>query len=171
MSTIRYLTKRDLKRLAKGPGLCLVCGVSLPPGRRTRCSTECSEIADLLEGGSARRRHVLKRDSGVCANCGLDTAKVRRVVAWSLYGAAWKVGRLDYEFGIGRELAALGIRYEWLRWEADHIVPVCEGGGVWLGMTKAELLGNLRTLCGECHKLETASLAKRRALTNTGLTT
>ncbi|TXH49477.1 MAG: hypothetical protein E6Q97_22670 [Desulfurellales bacterium] len=41
-------------------------------------------------------------------------------------------------------------------WEADHIVPVCEGGGL------AEL-DNYRTLCVWCHKQETRNLAKRRA--------
>jgi 5-methylcytosine-specific restriction endonuclease McrA len=41
-------------------------------------------------------------------------------------------------------------------WEADHIIPVAEGGGC-CG------LENLRTLCGECHKGATAALRKRLA--------
>lgn len=41
-------------------------------------------------------------------------------------------------------------------WEADHIVPVVEGGG------ECDL-SNLRTLCLRCHRAETAKLAKRRA--------
>ena len=41
-------------------------------------------------------------------------------------------------------------------WEADHIIPVIEGGGE-CG------LENYRTLCLPCHKKETAALAKRRA--------
>jgi len=41
-------------------------------------------------------------------------------------------------------------------WEADHIVPVIEGGGQ-CG------LENYRTLCLSCHRKETAALAKRRA--------
>ena len=41
-------------------------------------------------------------------------------------------------------------------WQADHIVAVVEGGGECS-------LGNLRTLCTTCHKVETASLAARRA--------
>lgn len=41
-------------------------------------------------------------------------------------------------------------------WEADHIVPVIEGGG------ECDLT-NLRTLCLPCHRKETAALAKRRA--------
>lgn len=41
-------------------------------------------------------------------------------------------------------------------WDADHILPVVEGGG---GCG----LENYRTLCVPCHKVETAALAKRRA--------
>jgi hypothetical protein len=41
-------------------------------------------------------------------------------------------------------------------WEADHIIPVVEGGGE-CG------LENYRTLCLSCHRKETAALAKRRA--------
>jgi 5-methylcytosine-specific restriction endonuclease McrA len=41
-------------------------------------------------------------------------------------------------------------------WEADHTIPVIEGGG------ECGLEG-LRTLCSGCHKLETAALAARRA--------
>ena len=39
-------------------------------------------------------------------------------------------------------------------WQADHIVPVIEGGG------ECDL-GNFRTLCTACHKSETAALRKR----------
>lgn len=41
-------------------------------------------------------------------------------------------------------------------WDADHIVPVCEGG-------RTEL-SNIRTLCKPCHKAETRKLAARRAV-------
>lgn len=41
-------------------------------------------------------------------------------------------------------------------WEADHILPVVEGGG------ECDL-SNLRTLCLPCHRAETAKLAARRA--------
>ena len=41
-------------------------------------------------------------------------------------------------------------------WQADHIVPVVEGGG-------SCRLDNLRILCVWCHKEETRALAKRRA--------
>jgi len=38
-------------------------------------------------------------------------------------------------------------------WQADHIVPVCEGGG------ECDLT-NLRTLCTMCHEKETSGLAQ-----------
>lgn len=41
-------------------------------------------------------------------------------------------------------------------WDADHIVPVTEGGG-------DHGLDNYRTLCHPCHKIVTAELAARRA--------
>lgn len=41
-------------------------------------------------------------------------------------------------------------------WQADHVVPVVEGGG---GCG----LDGLRTLCTLCHLAETKALARRRA--------
>jgi 5-methylcytosine-specific restriction endonuclease McrA len=56
-------------------------------------------------------------------------------------------------------LQRLGLK-QYLRprslWEADHIMPVVEGGG---GCG----LDNIRTLCVPCHRRETAALAARRA--------
>ena len=40
-------------------------------------------------------------------------------------------------------------------WEADHVVPLVEGG--------PHTLANMRTLCVPCHKRATAELAARRA--------
>jgi 5-methylcytosine-specific restriction endonuclease McrA len=39
-------------------------------------------------------------------------------------------------------------------WDADHIVPVAEGGG------ECDL-GNVRTLCLHCHRVVTATLRER----------
>jgi 5-methylcytosine-specific restriction endonuclease McrA len=47
-------------------------------------------------------------------------------------------------------------------WDADHIVPVAEGGGECS-------LENYRTLCHPCHKIETAALAARLATKRKGL--
>ena len=40
-------------------------------------------------------------------------------------------------------------------WEADHIIPVAEGGG---GCT----LENFQTLCYDCHKRKTGEQARRK---------
>jgi 5-methylcytosine-specific restriction endonuclease McrA len=40
-------------------------------------------------------------------------------------------------------------------WDADHIVPVSEGGG------ECDL-SNMRTLCLKCHRAHTAELRERR---------
>ena len=86
------------------------------------------------------REQVFARDRGVCAACGLDTE------------ALWKDKRkLDYaarrqfekEWGGRRNL-----------WDADHVVPVAEGGG------ECDL-SNMRTLCLKCHREATAALRAR----------
>jgi 5-methylcytosine-specific restriction endonuclease McrA len=75
------------------------------------------------------RSQVWKRDQGVCALCGLDTKTLTK--AWRARGC----------------------------WEADHIVPVSEGGGL-CG------LDGYRTLCkgrgtNNCHGKVTGELRRR----------
>src|SRR4051794_35629222 len=85
----------------------------------------------LRSSASYLRECVLARDRGICAVCGIDTVALRR-----------RVLRLPF----GRrmiEMRALRItkgRKSW--WEADHIVPVVEGGD--------SNLENIRTLCVLC---------------------
>ena len=43
-------------------------------------------------------------------------------------------------------------------WDADHIVPVVEGGG------ECDL-SNMRTLCIRCHRQVTVELLRRKRLT------
>jgi 5-methylcytosine-specific restriction enzyme A len=56
-----------------------------------------------------------------------------------------------------RELIADGkaVRGRKTWWDADHIVPVVQGGDA--------ALDNIRTLCIACHRAETAALRKRMA--------
>lgn len=101
----------------------------------------------LRSSTSYLRECVFERDAGICALCRLDTHKLRR-----------KIMRLPFAQRM-RELRALqerGVihkkRKSW--WEADHILPVVEGGD--------SSLDNMRTLCIPCHRGETRQLAARR---------
>jgi 5-methylcytosine-specific restriction protein A len=86
------------------------------------------------------REQVFARDRGVCAMCGLDTEAMRK-----------DKRKLDYKARRQFEKDWSGRRY---LWDADHIVPVAEGGGE-CG------LGNMRTLCLKCHREVTAALRAR----------
>ena len=90
------------------------------------------------------REHVLKRDAGVCAVCGVDTVALRRDMRRLDYAARRKLLK---DWGL-KENSRKSL------WDADHIVPVAEGGG------QCDL-GNMRTLCLLCHRLATKALRER----------
>jgi 5-methylcytosine-specific restriction endonuclease McrA len=97
------------------------------------------------------REKVLERDRGVCAQCGVDC-----VAAWKhlkrLRGAAGLKARLEW----GLRLGSAGRKS---LWDADHIVPVVEGGG------ECDLK-NIRTLCLKCHRAVTTQLREKRLKAN-----
>jgi len=125
---------------------CCYCGKPRPKGRRRWCSQACVEDFLVRKGDAQLIRRLLeKRDAEICALCGFDAKLLARV----LYRISdWQARQLlKYRLGI------------WERqtfWDADHIVPVVEGGG---GCG----LENYRTLCLWCHREETARLRKRLA--------
>jgi hypothetical protein len=90
---------------------------------------------------------VFARDRGVCAACGLDTEALRKDKRKLDWRSRWEFER---EWGGRRNL-----------WDADHIVPVVEGGG------ECDL-SNMRTLCLRCHKAATSELQKRRSRKSPG---
>jgi len=100
------------------------------------------------------RRKVWERDKGVCAGCGCDTGLMERIARRLRHPLEDKDGFLLL-------LTAWGLKpYPWgwvvpNLWEADHVVPLVEGGG--------HGLENYRTLCVPCHRAETKALAGRRA--------
>jgi 5-methylcytosine-specific restriction enzyme A len=136
-------------RLPKGPNgraLCRNCGTEVPRGRRSFCGDPCVEAWVVKTNPTRMRRVVFRRDHGVCAVCGFDTTQLssefQRLKTWH--------EQRDW-------YAANGIpkgRREF--WDADHVVPVVEGGGE-CGIE------NIRTLCLPCHRAETAKLMARRA--------
>lgn len=137
----------DPKQLPKGENgrnLCRWCNLEVPKGRRTFCSEYCVHEWRLRSDPGYLRDRVFARDHGVCAECGIDTRAEAR--------------RLKRSRGGNRKalLAEWGIKSLWRRslWDADHIVPVAEGGG------ECDL-DNLRTLCLKCHRRATAELRER----------
>lgn len=189
---------------------CRCCGGPLPKGRRTFCggaqhqfgwpkgttrrSQENRVIITpgdgcvhewLLRSSAAYARDdVGARDQGVCALCGLDTLRLKRLIHALMHAhsrLSWPRGAIaNNRSGLvlvmrraqrllerhrypvkAWECESNTIAYgrvfgrsHW--WEADHIVPVVEGGGE-CG------LDGLRTLCVPCHRDVTAALNRRRA--------
>ena len=184
MSTRRAMpgaSYTNLKRDETGHALCRWCERPVPTGRRTFCSKGCVHEWSLRTDPGYARRQVHLRDRGVCGVCGVDTDCLKRIAdhLWSIgYTVDWRhhnnvrpsVERRREQFDI--MLAILGVwaghsmrvsawngnnRLYHHLWEADHIVPVVEGGG------ECGLEG-LRTLCLRCHRDATRALAKRRAM-------
>jgi 5-methylcytosine-specific restriction enzyme A len=87
------------------------------------------------------REEVFRRDKGVCALCGVDC-----------------VAEYNHARRHPRALAKWGLKPRRRKslWDADHIVPVVEGGG------ECDL-DNLRTLCLRCHRQVTSDLRERLA--------
>lgn len=152
------LSGRDARIIKRKRGACTWCGKKAPPPRRTWCSQEC--VDQYLRCNQASlRSEVWDRDSGVCSECGLDTVRLMRAVSRDLarVGIRWSLGGFVAK---SRVWGWLGLRPppkgRLEPWDADHIVPICEGGA-------PHDLSNLRTLCWWCHLGQTAELRRRLA--------
>ena len=147
----------------------------MPKGKRAVCGDACVHEWRLRSDVGYVRQEVFKRDKGVCAGCGLDTDKARRIWVHARYEHLedWVKDRLrhiEYLPDHMRSDVDAVIREEWgIRvlgnswWEANHIVPVIEGGGL-CG------LENYETLSQGCHRLHTAELRRRMADNRRGQT-
>ena len=122
---------------------CRWCKGPVKPPKRSFCSHACVHDWRLRTDPGYVRACVLRRDGGVCCVCGLHVERIRRII-----GHAQQFG-----FNVEMLFIQAGIP---TTWEADHIVPVAEGGGL-CG------LDNYRTLCRACHVAETARLRRRLA--------
>jgi 5-methylcytosine-specific restriction endonuclease McrA len=137
--------------------LCAFCGGSLSTASKvtgvesTYCSRECTYEGRLKRGGmyssSRIREQVFALEGGVCCLCGINAhALFTRIVGLepaerlnALCNSNWKLPIT------ARALERLLQNpKEGDFWQADHIIPVAEGGG---GCG----LENLRTLCVPCH--------------------
>lgn len=136
---------KELPKGTNGRNLCRWCQLEVPKGRLTFCSEFCVEQWRLRTDPSFLREKAFERDRGVCSECGTDTvsafvevrrkrglARLRMLQSWGLK----TLNRNSF-------------------WDADHVVPVVEGGG-------ACDLSNIRTLCLICHRTTTAELRARR---------
>ncbi len=140
----------DRASLAKGEhgrSLCRWCNLEVPKRRITFCSDWCVEEWRLRTDPAHLRERVFERDKGICAVCKVDCE------------AAWRNLKRQRGAARVRILLAWGLKRGSRKslWDADHIVPVVEGGG------ECDL-ANLRTLCLKCHRAATAELRKRRAI-------
>ena len=142
-----YARGQELPKGAAGRNLCRWCELEVPKGRITFCSDFCVEEWRLRTDAGFLREKTLARDKGICAACGVDTlaayidlkrsrgaAKVRLLQRWGLKSLNRKT-----------------------LWDADHVVPVAEGGG-------ACDLSNIRALCLICHREATRQLRERLLL-------
>ena len=151
MANKRYLGKQvDAKLLPKdenGNTCCRFCGKSVLPPRRTMCSPECAHEIAIRNNSRYMRDQVYKRDKGICALCNIDTKKVAKE-ALKLPDYQRKIFLEGYNIGEKRKIWC--VKNGGGLWDADHIIPVKEGGGQ-CG------LENIRTLCIACHKIITKS--------------
>lgn len=134
---------------------CRWCGESVKPPRRTMCSPECVHELMIRRSGKYLRDCTYKRDKGICCLCGKDTKKIAKTLWMYLNN-----NQLDEYHLLLKEENIKPKRKLWKKkhggglWDADHIIPVKEGGGQ-CG------LENIRTLCIKCHKIETKKLAQK----------
>jgi len=149
VSTRRKSPSAKKTTLVRGPNnrfLCRRCSIEVPIGRRTFCSDDCVHEWKLRTNPSYVRKQLKKRDKGICALCNLDTLALAKRLR-----ALKKIDKLAWK----EKLSKLKIpAYRNSYFDADHIVPVIQGGGE-CG------LENYRTLCLWCHKQETAKLRSK----------
>lgn len=132
-----WVSASTLPRGPNGFPLCRWCGKECPSKQRTFCSGKRATFdratgAIKEPGTGCVHEHCLRSQPGYA----------RRLVWARDQGKCAGCGAVCEDAGDA--------------WQADHILPVVEGGG---GCG----LENLRTLCTACHKDETAALARRRA--------
>ena len=112
------------------------------PPRRTFCGDACVHEWKIRSSPWYVRREVKKRDKGICKLCGFNVVKAHREWTRSKPPASDRAARKAW-------------RAARPKWEADHIVPVADGGGE-CG------LENYRLLCRPCHVQVTLTWRARR---------
>lgn len=156
----------------EGRAQCRRCLAPLTRPGTPFCSAACAHDFRVRSSPAYARVAVFARDHGVCTHCRLDCGLLDRVIARLRHGgASAPVARRDeltgdriepteHEEGVRTALwlieqLGLGRRRRLCSlWQMDHRVPFSTGG--------ADCgLGNLRTLCLACHRLQTRDLHRR----------
>ena len=133
-----------------GEPICRWCRAPITASRRrTFCSDACVHEWRLRSSPSYVREQVWKRDGGICRRCAFDVGQAER---------AWRRSRPPKGDRAGRR----GWRAARPRWEADHILPVADGGGE-CG------LENYRLLCRDCHVAVTAQWRRLKVVVRAAL--
>jgi 5-methylcytosine-specific restriction protein A len=135
---------KDAERGETGRPLCRWCRCETGKRRRTFCSDACVHEWKLRTDPGYLREKVFERDKGVCACCCVNTTTLRRDMRKLDYAARRRFLK-DWNLKEGSRKSM---------WDADHIVPVAEGGG------QCDL-SNMRTLCLRCHREATSALRLR----------
>ena len=151
----KYIDASLLPKNEDGLTSCRYCGNSVHSPRRTLCSVECAHELRLRTNGNYLRKCVYKRDKGICKICGEDTKLIAKKVL------QLKIDNLIEEMELFLKEKNISLKRKiWRRknggglWDADHIIPVKDGGGQ-CG------LDNIRTLCIDCHKKVTKNKSKQ----------
>lgn len=138
----------------KGKGFCRWCGEAVMnlkgESSKGRWHPACVSAYKLAAWSAEQRRVCWERDKGVCGVCGVDSVDLRSRAAATYreqgYSDEWIMARLAKSGKL---------------WQADHIRPLVDGGGLDLAYFEAS---NLMTLCSACHRQKTSREASQRAL-------
>jgi 5-methylcytosine-specific restriction endonuclease McrA len=137
-----WTDRNALDKSSNGRNLCRWCSLEVPARRSTFCSDWCVHEWKLRTDPGYLREKVFERDRGICAICRVDCFAAY-VHIRKLRGIARR--RAAAEWNLGRRTSL---------WDADHVIPVVEGGG------ECDL-SNMRTLCLKCHRARTLELRRR----------
>lgn len=132
------------------------CNQPIPPGRKSYAGPLChGRWRHKHHNHRDARNTLFQRDGGVCASCGRCTMSLRGGYIQSLRGMfpGMMPALMDELHPELRPAGFPSLRHSW--WQADHTVPIIEGG-----TSRPE---DYQTLCVPCHKTETRSLQCRRA--------
>lgn len=158
MSVLRWKHLPPFRRDRYGYYLCRLCQSPCPEGERSWCSERCLKRYLTISSGEYVRSELFARDRGICALCGVDAAQmdaaltqlrddllhpllmtIHPMIATTLRAEGWTNIKLRGKGCYADALTSTSC------WEADHIIPVSNGGGQCS-------IENYRTLCYVCHR-------------------